>query len=119
MNPNKRDDILERLLYHAANPGVACGHDTVTLSTANSTGLTVANIPDGVKYAIIQIEQVGGTGAARVIRYWVDGNAPTATDGILRGDADVLDLYGKENILNFRAIRLIAANHVLQVQYYK
>jgi hypothetical protein len=119
MNPNNRDNVLERILYHAANPGVACGHDSVVLSTANSTPLTVANIPDGTKYCIIQVREVVTSSSTSVIRYWLDGSDPTTTTGINRGDNEAFDIYGLENIKNFRVIRTSANAHVLQVQYFK
>lgn len=96
---------------------IACGIETLALSTASSTGL--ASIPTDARYAIIQINETTTSGSVDVIRYWQNGTDPTSTTGIVRGDRDAFDLITMENIKNFRVIRLTANAHVLQVQYFR
>ena len=113
-----RNELLNSLLYHAANPGVACGNATLTLS-ASSQGLLQTTIPIGTKYALLQLVQVGETGGIDLMRYWQDGSAPTTTVGLSRGDKEAWDIYGRENIDRFRGISVDGGLHKVFIQYFK
>lgn len=115
--PNNRDYLLSRLLFHAANPGIACGNEVLTLSTANATPL--ATIPTGARYAILQVIETTTFGSTNVISYLMDGASPTSTTGLVRGDHEAFDIYGMENLVRFKAIRLSANAHTIRVQYFK
>lgn len=108
-------EALKKLTRFVTTDRNAIGQQTLTLSTANATTLTV---PDNAKYAILQVEQTGGSGSSKVIRYWLHGENPTTTTGIARGDMDVFDIVGRANLLSCKLIRVTAANHVVQIQYY-
>ena len=114
---HQRNELLNRLLFHTANPGLACGNEVLTLSTANATGL--ATIPADARYAVLQVVEVTTSGSANVISYWQDGTTPTSTTGIVRGDREAFDIYGMENMIKFKAIRLSANSHTIRVQYFK
>lgn len=52
------------------------------------------------------------------IRYRLDGNDPTATDGHLLSNGDVLKLQDYQDIQRFKAIRVGSVSGVLQVSYF-
>lgn len=94
---------------------IAIGHEKLTLD-ANSV-FSLASVPANARYAFITLEN-GGVAATNLVRYWTDGSAPTATDGIALTDSSAFDISEYQNIVNFRIIRLTTDDHVLQVQYY-
>lgn len=108
--------ILEAILFWGT-PRECIGHEVLALSTGNSTAL--ASVPNGASCALIQVEEVTTSGSSNVIRYWMDGSAPTATEGLIRGDHEAFDIMGYDAILKFRAIRLSANAHKLHVQYFR
>lgn len=56
----------------------------------------------------------------RALRYKENGTAPTANSGQAFGDGDVLELFGKNSLNNFKVIGIEnGKTHVLRVQYYK
>ena len=116
MGPLNLTTILGKTLSLIANGYKAIGHQTLTISTGNVYALTV---PDGANYALMLLEEVGATGTRKVIRFWEDGSLPTTTVGIPRGDMDAWDVSTRQNLENFKIIRVTAASHVLQVQYYQ
>ena len=110
-------DYTKELFLYAANPGVACGHETLILLTDNAMNLI--SIPTGTRYAILQVEEVTTSGSSDVIRYLLDGSDPDASTGLIRGDRECFDIAGTENIKKFKAIRLTANSHKINVQYFK
>lgn len=95
----------------------AIGWQSLTVdATSGGVALTV---PTNATYALIVVESTITTPA---IRYLECGNSVqpvTATVGIPRSNLDVLDIQGKENLINFRAIQVGAGTHSLSIQYYK
>lgn len=106
---------LTRLLQIASTGWRAIGHEIITFSDGNVKSLTV---PDNARYALMVLEEAGGSGTSKLIRFWEDGSNPTTTEGIVRGDLDAWDIVSLSNLKDFKAIRLTAASHKLFVQYY-
>jgi len=52
------------------------------------------------------------------MRYRLDGNNPTTTDGHLLSNGDVLKLKDYDDIQRFKAIRVGSVSGVLQVSYF-
>lgn len=107
--------MTQKLLAFAANGYKAIGHQTITFGA----GVVSLTVPDGANCALMLLEEVGATGTRKVIRFWEDGAIPTSSLGIPRGDMDAWDIVSRQNLENFRAIRVTAAAHILQVQYYQ
>ena len=108
---------LSRMLSLMSNGYKAIGSQVITLSTAGVYSLTV---PEGANYALMVIEEAGGTtGTSKIVRFLETGANPTSSIGIPRGDLDAWDVISYQNLVNFKIIRVTAASHVLQVQYYQ
>lgn len=82
-------------------------HQTLPVS-----GTPAALSPAMASYSFIARIDVEGA----EIRYWTDGSAPTATEGILAGPGAILYVYATD-ITRFRAIRSGTFDAVLQVSY--
>ena len=106
---------LTKILQILSTGHRAISHEILTLSTNDAYSLTV---PASARYALITAEQVGGSGAASIVRYWEDGSIPTTTDGISRGDFDAWDIYSYSNMKDFKVVRTTANAHKLFIQYY-
>jgi hypothetical protein len=115
--PNLRnfEDILRGMYTRMTTGHKAIGHEIITLSDGNVHSLTV---PTDARYALMVLEETGGTGTAKLIRFWEDGSNPTTTTGIVRGDMDAWDVVSYANLKSFKIIRLTASAHKLFVQYY-
>jgi hypothetical protein len=89
----------------------AFANQTLTV-TGTVASLTV---PDGAKYALVSVES---TAIGIAIRYWLDGTAPTGTEGIGREDGTGFDIVSTANLKQFKVIQAQAGTHKLQVQYF-
>lgn len=83
--------------------------EMITVSTAVKT-LTSGTYGSDTR-AFIQCQDAD-------IRYWITGDNPTATEGILLYDGDYLELRTATELSNFKAIRDAEADAKLAVQYY-
>lgn len=81
---------------------------TETLSVS-TTAVRLASIPSGANYALITVE-------GDSVRYWLDGTAPTVSEGMKRVDGDTIDLASELDISGFKVIS--AGTSTLQVQYF-
>lgn len=88
---------------------VAFDHESVTVTTS-AIGLTPATYLDAIK-AEMTVER-------DAIRVQTDGTDPTATDGHVIWQGDVVTLEGTAEISKFRAYRANVVDAVLKVTYY-
>jgi len=111
---NQSKSYLDQLLRQARYNVIAIGYQQLTVA-GTAVALTV---PDGATYAMIEVESDLTTPA---IRYLELGNTtlPTASTGIRRSNLDGMDITGRPNLENFRAIQIGAGTHKLNIQYYK
>jgi hypothetical protein len=114
-NLRNQEDILRSLLTKITTNNKAIGHEVITFNAASVFSLTV---PDQARYALCVLEEVGSTGSAKVIRFWLDGSNPTTTVGIPKGDMEAFDIAGYSNLKEFRAIKVAGGSHTLTVQYF-
>lgn len=81
------------------------GHRSITVSNS------VVQIPEDLRSndrAVITVE-------SEVIRFWVDGGVPTATEGHELRPIDTLYLTGTDELVKFRAIRRDSSDATLRV----
>ena len=119
------EDFLEELmLWTSGERGriaideAGNGYEDLTVNDTEEKGLTV---PDNAVSASVFFEiDDSATNKARALRYKENGTAPTANSGQPFGDGDVLELFGKSSLDNFKIIGIEAGkSHVLRIQYYK
>jgi len=79
-------------------------------SSAVGINIPTYDLMDIQTKAIITIENGS-------IRFKIDGNNPTSTDGHLLNDGDTLKLESTEEIENFKCIRNSDVDAILQVSY--
>ncbi len=104
-------DISRMIMIILANDWRAISNQQLVV---NNT-VKKLTVPTNAKYALI-VPESDADGTA--IRYWLDGSAPTTTQGIPRGDLAAFDIVEKQNLINFRVIQAQAGTHNLQVQYF-
>lgn len=83
-------------------------YESITVA-ATAIGFTAATYDNAFKASI--------TLETAQIRFRVDGTAPTSAEGHILDVAQSLEIEGKENIANFRAIRTGGTSGVLKVSY--
>lgn len=112
---NQSKSYLSELTKLSKYNLIACGYEQLTVA---NTAVGFASIPADAKYALIEVESSISTPA---IRYLELGNTtlPTTSIGIRRSNLDAVDITGRPNLINFRAIQVVAGTHVLNIQYYK
>jgi len=94
------------------------GYEDLAVDDSEAKDLTVPD--DAVSASIFFEVDASATNKARALRYKENGTAPTANSGQPFGDGDVLELFGKTSLENFKVIGIEASkSHVLRVQYYK
>lgn len=91
---------------------VADAVKTLTLSKYSSDVLQSSSGSVSVGPSVL-ITSEGGD-----MRYRLDGNDPTTTDGHLLSNGDVLKLKDYDDIQRFKAIRVGSVSGVLQVSYF-
>lgn len=108
--------FLQELLRLTKYDLIATG--TESLSVAG-TAVGLASVPSDAKYAIMIVES--SVTATPAIRYLELGGKtlPTSSVGIPRSNLDAFDVFGYQNLINFRAIQYAAGTHTITVQYYK
>ncbi len=88
-------------------------YESIDVGTA-AIGLTASILsPDSVAPArgiVLTVETAS-------LRYRIDGGDPTATEGHLLDDGDIVTLYGVNNLYAFRAIRTGVVNARLCVTF--
>lgn len=94
------------------------GYEDLAVDDSEAKELTV---PEGAVSASIFFEvDASSTNKSRALRYKENGTAPTTDSGQPFGDGDVLELFGKISLDNFKVIGIEAGkSHILRVQYYK
>jgi hypothetical protein len=75
---------------------ISVGHDTVSVTSGSTVGLTAANIPDNTNSAEVYTPYE--------IHYWLDGTSPTTTTGLVWPAGTTFLLESRSEILNFKAI---------------
>ena len=111
---NQSKSYLDQLLRQARYNVTAIGYQQLTVA-GTAVALTV---PAGATYAMIEVESDLTTPAIRYLELG-DTTLPTASTGIRRSNLDGMDITGRPNLENFRAIQIGAGNHRLNIQYYK
>lgn len=111
---NQSKSYLDQILRQQRYNLTAIGYQQLTVG-AEAVALTV---PEGATYALIEVESDLTTPA---IRYLELGAAtlPTASTGIRRSNLDGVDVTGRPNLENFRAIQVAGGTHKLNIVYYK
>jgi hypothetical protein len=109
------DKYLRKIYSKLSTENGAIGHEVVTFSTNGVYSLTV---PAQAKYALCVLEEVGGSGSTKIIRYFMDNSLPTTSLGIPKGDMEAFDIAGYSNLTSFKAIKIAGGNHILTVQYF-
>lgn len=87
-------------------------NDKETLTIDNTVGgisLTPAKYGTNTK-AFITVENAS-------IRYWINGSAPTVSEGHLLNAGDALELDSNSDIANFKAIRTTGVSATIQCTY--
>ena len=80
---------------------------------------TLGTIPQGATGATINVEAAAADiGGARVLRYRLDGTAPTTTVGAIAGDGAQINLINQSQLQNFKAISMTAETQILNVQFF-
>ena len=94
------------------------GYEDLEVDDSEPQALT---IPENAVSASIFFEvDASAINKARALRYKENGTAPTANSGQAFGDGDVLELFGKTSLDNFKVIGIEAGKiHTLRIQYYK
>lgn len=94
------------------------GYEDLEVDDTEAKALTV---PEGAVSASVFFEvDASATNKTRALRYKENGTGPTAASGQAFGDGDVLELFGKTSLDNFKIIGIEAGKtHTLRVQYYK
>ncbi|MBQ21668.1 MAG: hypothetical protein CMD31_13010 [Flavobacteriales bacterium] len=87
----------------------------------NDSEAKVLKVPQDAISATISFEvDASVTNKTRALRYKKNGTAPTPISGQAFGDGDVLELFGKTSLTNFKVIGIEEGKiHTLRVQYYK
>lgn len=91
----------------AGGVGFASGDLSVTLTTNDPVVIT--------RY----VTEVFCTLETAQIRYTLDGTAPTTTVGHLLEIGDTLTIQGRDNIVNFRAIRTGGTSGTLMITFFR
>ena len=84
--------------------------EQITVSDS-ATGLTSA-VYGTCTRAIMQIQEAS-------IRFWTTGDNPTTTEGFSLSSGSFLELHGKTELENFKAIRDDSDDAVLAISYFK
>lgn len=98
------------------------GYGSGTVTNTSTALTTLLARPDDANMAIIQFEDVAGafTSSEKICRVRVDGTAPTASEGLLFGDTNFLELKTVAEINNCNLISAEGSNTVtVRIQYYK
>lgn len=107
------------------SPLKARAHASLTVdATAGGVGFAAANLAsrptvndpyDPVRH----ISEVFCTLETAQIRYTLDGTAPTTSVGHLLEVGDTLTIQGRDNIVNFRAIRTGATSGTMMITFFR
>ena len=104
---------LQELVRLAKTNLTAIGYEKLVVA-GTAVALTV---PATAKYAEIVLQSSITTPAIRFLLLGAQ-TLPTSAEGIPRSDLDAFDIYGYNNLINFRAIQVAGGTHTLFVQYY-
>ncbi len=124
-NYARTEDFLEELILWGSGergripiPENEDGFEELTVDHSEAQSLKV---PDDAVSAEIHIEADSTTTNPRhAVRYKQNGTDPTKSSGMRLGDEDIIEVYGKANLDNFKAIGIEnGKSHTLQIQYYK
>lgn len=85
------------------------GFQKLTVSSS-AVGFTLPSVVPTIRAVTVTVE-------TNSIRYRLDGSDPTATDGHLLYDGDVLDITNVNSILAFKAIA-VGSDAAIQITYY-
>lgn len=86
------------------------GYESLTVSNA-AVGCTTPQSGMTPMAALLTVE-------TNSIRYRTDGTAPTTSEGHLVAAGGVIELYGRGEVKNFKAIRTASPDAVVKATYY-
>jgi hypothetical protein len=125
-NPSSPNDYLEEIiLLNSGEHGKVNfseeddGFEEVILN--DGTVKDLDNAPENTGCATIQFEVNSGTptDARKIVRFKENGSNPTASEGFVLGDGDILYVNGYDNIPKFKMIRTESSVEVkATVQYH-
>jgi len=105
------------LLIGILRGGKCVGHENIDVDDTAAVSLT---IPGTASFALITIE-ADGTAAtpSKCVRWYMDGNSPTAADGMPLGDLGTLEIKNASDLANFEIIGIeVGKTHKMRVAYY-
>lgn len=94
---------------------VAIGYQKLSVTGTVAT----LTIPSEASYAEFKLESADSGIAARYLICGGSTGTPAVADGISLSTLDVFDVNGRENLRNFKIIRVQSGTTTLHVQYFK
>lgn len=101
---------------------VAYDNETLTIA-GTAAGFTTSKITpttnpqNAAQVAVFTVNCSSGTTC--ILRFFVDGSVPTASAGMRALYGDTVSISGRDNVVNFKAIRETGTSVVLDVQYFR
>jgi hypothetical protein len=94
--------------------------ETLTISSTalpftSSVYRSTSNPVNTAQIATFTVTCASGTSCA--IRFWIEGSTPTSAQGLRAAYGDSVTVYGLQTITNFRAIREISTDAIIDVTY--
>lgn len=91
------------------------------LAVDSHTTAVKLTVPAKANYAILRlVADATTTDKTLVIRFRMDGTAPTTAEGMPIGDKESFDISETQNLTNFRAISIEASKtHYLYILYFE
>lgn len=120
------DDFLEQLILLTSGEVGRCpiseadgGYEDLSVEAEETIPLTVPAEAVAATIAV-EVNTPNVTIPLRVARYKINGEPPTEISGFALGDTTILELYGRESLLNFLVMGIAEELVVdFRVQYYK
>lgn len=100
-----------QILQALRNDFKAISHEEITVDNT----VKKLTVPEAAKYALITVES---TASGKIIRFWLDGSAPSATSGLFKSVNEAFDITEAQNLKGFRVTQAQAGTHKLMVQYF-
>ena len=82
-------------------------------------GTVALTIPAGVNKAVIRVQPVNNSQVGAIVRYRLDGVAPTNTTGMPLLSWDILNIIGQADLTDARFISANGLTHTLTISYYR
>lgn len=106
--------LITQILQAITNPGNAISNEVLV---PNGTVKQLTSIPLNTKFALISVTSDATT--EPVVRYWLDGTDPTASQGLIIINNQTIMISTKQNLGKFKFIQGVAGTHSLSVQYFQ